>query len=99
MLFLTLILIVLTAWILLPLRGPAGPPIENPAQAAEELEARRRQLVLSLQDLELEFQTGKLSPEDHQAMRRRVQAEAIEVLRQLEALGSHRPTDARPAAP
>jgi ribosomal protein L29 len=99
MLFLTLIFIVLTAWILLPLRGPAGPEIQNRAQDTEELEARRRQLVLSLQDLDFELQTGKLSPEDHRAMRRRVQAEAIEVLRQLEALGSRRPTDARPAAP
>jgi hypothetical protein len=84
-LFLSLILLASTVWVLLPLRQQPG---EAPAQAGErdELEARHRHLLLALQDLDFEMQTGKLSGEDHQAMRRRVQGEAVEVLRRLDEL-------------
>ena len=83
-----LALIVLIAavaiWVLLPLASsPRADPLAVPDEAAE-LEARREQLLLALQDLDFEMQTGKLSAEDHATLRARLQAEAVEVMRLLE---------------
>jgi hypothetical protein len=65
---------------------------------AEELHSRHRQLLLALQDLDFEQQTGKLSPEDHQAMRQRLQGEAVAVLQELERVSGQAPQDPEPPA-
>jgi hypothetical protein len=80
---LSLILLVATAWTLMPLWHHSGEMPQEPADA-DELEARHRQLLLALQDLDFELQTGKLSPGDHQTMRGRLQGEAVAVLQQME---------------
>ncbi len=78
-------LAVAAAWILVPLwRNPAEVPIASGER--DDLDARHRQLLLSLQDLDFELQTGKLSPEDHQLMRGRIQSDAVGVLQKLEEL-------------
>jgi hypothetical protein len=71
------------AWILLPLWSSMGAMPQEPAPA-EELRERHRQLLLGLQDLDFEMQTGKLSPDDHASMRGRLQGEAIAVLKRLD---------------
>ncbi len=86
MTFLALILIIagVVVWITLPLgRSPGADPLAQPDEVSE-LEARRRELLLALQDLDFELQTGKLSSDDHAMLRERLQAEAVAVLRSLE---------------
>ena len=82
-------------WVVLPLRGPAV--AAEPAQADERaaLEAHRRELMLALQDLDFELQTGKLSTQDHGELRARLQAEAVDVLQRLDAAGSGRAPEAK----
>jgi hypothetical protein len=89
-LFLTLILLASTVWVLLPLRRQAE-EAALPVGERDDLEARHRHLLFALQDLDFELQTGKLLLEDHQAMRRRVQGEAVEVLCRLEMLRAPTP--------
>ena len=86
MIFLALILIITAAivWVTLPLGGPHGSdPFAQPDEAYE-LEARRRELLFALQDLDFELQTGKLSHHDHGVLRERLEADAVEVMRRLD---------------
>ena len=80
---LSLILLAAIAWTLVPLWRQRGEMPQGPSDA-DQLEAGHRQLLLALQDLDFELQTGKLSPEDHRTMRRRLQDEAVAVLQKLE---------------
>jgi hypothetical protein len=92
---LSLILLAAVAWILVPLWRQRNEMPQGPNEA-DEIEASHRQLLLALQDLDFEFQTGKLSPEDHQTMRHRLQGEAVAVLQKLEQLRG--PGDPEPPA-
>jgi len=83
-----LALILVTAavavWVLLPLgRAPSADPLARPDDLGE-LEARHRTLLFELQDVDFELQTGKLSRDDHAALRARLQTEAVDVLRRLD---------------
>ncbi len=92
---LSLILLAATAWILLPLWRQRGEMPQRPSDA-DQLEASHRQLLLALQDLDFELQTGKLSPEDHQTMRQRLQGEAVAVLQHLEQVRGGTPGSPEP---
>ncbi len=94
---LSLILLAVTAWILVPLWRQRGEMPQGPSDT-DEIEASHRQLLLALQDLDFELQTGKLSPEDHQTMRRRLQGEAVAVLKKLEQVRGRTPSGPEPPA-
>ena len=83
---LALILIIagVVAWVVLPLGTPRPEELSAAANPLPLLEARRQELLLALQDLDFELQTGKLSPGDHASLRDRLQAEAVDVLRTIE---------------
>ncbi len=49
------------------------------------LQQRRSELMLTLRDLDFDFETDVLSKEDYKALRDRYQQETIEVLRQIDA--------------
>jgi hypothetical protein len=49
------------------------------------LEAAKEAKYREIRDAELDFRTGKLSREDHRALDRALRAEAIEVLRRVDA--------------
>jgi flagellar biosynthesis/type III secretory pathway M-ring protein FliF/YscJ len=53
-----------------------------------ELEAARDAKYREIRDAELDHQTGKLSDEDYQAVDSNLRAEAIEILRRLDAVKS-----------
>jgi hypothetical protein len=60
------------------------------------LEISRDDKLAELHDLELDFRLGKLSPEDYRALNATVRAEAIEVIRQIEASAANgKPAGAR----
>ncbi|HYI81558.1 MAG TPA: hypothetical protein VEW67_11915 [Thermoleophilaceae bacterium] len=51
----------------------------------EELEAAKEAKYREIRDAQLDFEMGKLSREDHRAVDRELRAEAIEILKQLDA--------------
>jgi hypothetical protein len=50
----------------------------------ERLEAAREAKYREIRDAELDFRTGKLSPEDFQRVDGQLRAEAVEILRELD---------------
>ena len=68
-----------------PLRAPRRVDEEEDAERAE-LEAARDAKYHEIRDTELDYRTGKLSEADWRAQDRALRAEAIEILRRLDAL-------------
>jgi hypothetical protein len=68
------------------------------AHAHDELEAAREAKYREIRDAELDFRTGKLSPEDYEAIDAELRAEAIEILDQIEQ-GTARTQSARSDSP
>lgn len=62
------------------LRGSGGQDAEESA-----LEAARDAKFREIRDVELDFRTGKLSREDYRALDTALRAEAIDLLRRLDA--------------
>jgi hypothetical protein len=85
-----LALVLLTAVIIVvasPLRAARrAPRAEARAEDGElqELEARREAKYREIRDTELDFQTGKLSREDHAAIDATLRSEALDILDRLE---------------
>jgi len=77
-----------------PLRRPLAPPIDGDADAEQDeksperidLEAARDAKYREIRDAELDHQTAKLSDADFEAIDSTLRSEAIELLRQLDAL-------------
>jgi hypothetical protein len=69
-----------------PLR--AGPQAADERAVAERqrLEAARDAKYREIRELELDHRTGKLSDDDFRAFDRRLRAEAVAILRELDAL-------------
>ena len=69
-----------------PLRG--GPAAVEDAHASERqaLEAARDAKYREIHELEMDRRTGKLSDEDFRMLDRQLRAEAIAILRELDAL-------------
>jgi hypothetical protein len=73
-------------------RGQAGDARSSPqTYKRDEMEAAREAKYREIRDTELDFRTGKLSPEDYQRIDTDLRAEAIEILNELDEL---RPRDA-----
>ena len=51
-----------------------------------ELEARRRATYREIRDTELDFRTGKISPDDFRRVDRELRTRAIAILRELDEL-------------
>jgi hypothetical protein len=79
-----------------PLRRAANaPPDRDPAGTGRavrddlaELEAAREAKYREIRDAELDHRTGKLSDSDYEAVDRALRAEAVEILRSLDRVGS-----------
>jgi hypothetical protein len=87
-----LIVIVLLAVVVLvvsaPLRrGATGRGQEHAELERADLEAARDAKYREIRDAELDLRTGKLSEADWRATDRELRAEAIGILRRLDALG------------
>jgi hypothetical protein len=68
--------------------GPAPAPAPAGAGSPEraELETAREAKYREIRDSEMDYRTGKLSPEDYAAIDAQLRAEAIEILNRLERL-------------
>ena len=76
-------------FVLSPLLGwGARPAFETPSAAKDArrdaLLARRQEILAGIKDLDLEFELGKLTQEDHHRTRERLAAEAIAIYRRLD---------------
>ena len=63
-----------------------GERTQPPAHA--ELEAAKEAKFREIRDAELDYRTGKLSREDWRALDASLRAEAVELLRRIDALGA-----------
>jgi hypothetical protein len=70
-----------------PLRGGARATEDADVARREDLEAAKEAKYREIRDAELDFRTGKLSEADWRALDRELRAEAMDLLRQLDALG------------
>jgi type II secretory pathway component PulM len=83
-----LVLLVAVVWVIAgPLR--AGEAVERDELSARraELEAAKEAKYREIRDAELDHGTGKLDDADWRAVDRQLRAEAVELLRALDALG------------
>jgi hypothetical protein len=80
------VLAVVVALVVAPLRSRRSPETESAARA--ELEAARDAKYREIRDAELDYRTGKLSEADWRALDRGLRAEAVAILRQLDELDS-----------
>jgi hypothetical protein len=87
LLFVVVLVAVVVVVVTAPLRRPAGAVDEDDAERAR-LEAARDAKYREIRDAELDHRTGKLSEADWRAQDRALRAEAVEILRRLDALSS-----------
>jgi hypothetical protein len=72
-----------------PLRGGHLEAEDQAYQAKlEDLEASKESRYREIREAEMDFRTGKLSEADYKAIDRQLRAEAMEILRRLDALGA-----------
>jgi hypothetical protein len=86
---LVLAVLVLAAVLILgPLRSGFGAGDEAESPQRVELEAAKEAKYREIREAELDYRTGKLSPDDWQRLDSGLRREAIELLRRLDALDS-----------
>jgi flagellar biosynthesis/type III secretory pathway M-ring protein FliF/YscJ len=84
-----LVLAVVVAVIAAPLRGRAGTDAAQEAAESGErevLEAAKEAKYREIRDAELDYRTGKLSEGDWRVLDRSLRAEAVELLKRLDAV-------------
>jgi hypothetical protein len=77
------------AWVLAPLFREDAASAERVASAlseAEELESQREMALSALRDLEDDRATGKIGDADYEALKSRLTARTVEILRRIDAL-------------
>ena len=87
---LSLVLAAVFAYIAYPILKPPGADLAVP-NALDELMTQRDTDYQAIRDLDFDFQLGKLSAADYQALRERHKAHAASVLQQLDARGQTAP--------
>ena len=96
-----LVVLAVVAFVGAPLRGRArglDPDHELRAELAD-LEAAKEAKYREIRDAELDQRTGKLSEDDHRALDAELRAEAIALLKRLDAVRARLGAEASPAAP
>ncbi len=85
MFFVLLVVVVLAAFVTVPLRRDGEAAVgEDPLRA--ELEARRDAKYRQIRDAEMDREQGKLTAEDWKRADAELRAEAIEILRDLDKI-------------
>jgi hypothetical protein len=95
-----LVIVVLAAVVWLvsaPLRGDwAAAHPEREEAEVEGLRAAKEAKYREIRELELDFRMGKLSDADFRGLDRQLRAEAVEILRRLDAAGAGEQAARRP---
>jgi hypothetical protein len=82
-----------------PLRAARRAPDPESVADRAELQAAREAKYREIRDAELDYRTGKLSPEDYAAIDGALRAEAVAILDRLTALGEDASEDFAQAPP
>jgi hypothetical protein len=78
----------LVVWLVsAPLRAGASAADDVDTARREDLEAAKEAKYREIRDAELDYRTGKLSEADWRVLDRELRAEAMELLRRLDAIG------------
>jgi hypothetical protein len=83
------VVLAVVAVVAAPLRRARGAEEEGERAAAAELadlEAAKEAKYREIRDAELDQRTGKLSPEDHRALDAELRAEAVALLKRIDAV-------------
>lgn len=77
-----------------------APKNPDAPEALRDLLAEKETIYAAIQELDFDFKSGKLSAEDHQALRRRHEAQAAAVLKRIDEMQgkpdeAERPRNAR----
>jgi hypothetical protein len=81
------VLLAAVALVAAPLRRGHATRAATASEARrEELEAAKEAKYREIRDAEMDFRTGKLSDGDYRGLDRQLRAEAVEILRELDAL-------------
>jgi type II secretory pathway pseudopilin PulG len=86
LLVILVVLAVVVLAVLGPLRRDRRPDEEAVSAERAELEAAREAKYREIRDAELDYRTGKLSEADWRALDRTLRAEAVGLLKRLDAL-------------
>ena len=105
-LVIAVVLLAVVAIVVSPLRAGNAEEVER-RESAElaDLEAAKEAKYREIRDAEMDFRTGKLDAADHKALDRHLRAEAIQLLRRIDAVKGQRDEQAgdagaeTPAAP
>ena len=82
------VLAIVVWFVAAPLRSRPDPPQEAPRLGAQaDLEAAKEAKYREIRDAELDFRTGKLSEDDWRRLDGELRADAVELLRQIDAEG------------
>ncbi|HEX8991286.1 MAG TPA: zinc ribbon domain-containing protein [Anaerolineales bacterium] len=90
-LFLIALLLVITLYLVTPLLGNRSPRAPQETQAVSVLLAERERLLNALQELDFDFQLGKVPAEDYPVQRADLLQQGANILKQLDALAPSRP--------
>lgn len=60
--------------------------LDRELKQIETLSARKGRILQTLKDIEFDFETGKISEEDYEQLRRRHERKALKIMRQLDEL-------------
>jgi hypothetical protein len=82
------VLAVVVWFVAAPLRSRSDPPQEVSMRGTRsDLEAAKEAKYREIRDAELDFRTGKLSEDDWRRLDTELRSDAVEVLRQIDAVG------------
>lgn len=90
-LFLTALLLTVSLYLVTPLLGNRSRGVTEEPQEASSLLAERERLLNALQELDFDFQLGKIPEEDYPAQRADLLRKGAEVLKKLDAIAPSRP--------
>ena len=60
--------------------------LDKSGEEYKHLLVRKEEVLLSIKDLEFDLKTNKVSGQDHQSQRKKLEVEAVAILERLEAL-------------
>jgi hypothetical protein len=97
-LFLIALLLTVSLYLVTPLLSDRTRRVAEEPQEVSSLLAERERLLNALQELDFDFQLGKIPEDDYPAQRSDLLQKGADVLKRLDALGASRPAAQQAAA-
>jgi NADH pyrophosphatase NudC (nudix superfamily) len=91
-LFLIALLLTVSLYLMTPLLGGRTRRVAEEPQEVSSLLAERERLLNALQELDFDFQLGKIPEEDYPVQRADLMRKGAEILKKLDALAPSRPS-------